>query len=226
MIGLTAALLTFVALHSVPALPAVRANAIAVLGRRAYLLSYSLLSVLALAWVFHEALNAEYVELWTPQRWHAHITFIMAPAGLFLVSAGLLSANPLSITLLHSGPPGAITRITRHPVLIGFLLWATGHIFAKGDVRSLLLFGGLGLFSLAGVLVLDRRARKQLGTRWHTLVAATSVVPFAAVLSARSTLSVDRPLLIGLLVSLTVTVWLLAGGHGRLFGADPLLRLW
>ncbi|MCF3641728.1 NnrU family protein [Rhizobium sp. TRM95111] len=225
MTGLATALLVFIALHSVPALPDVRARTVAMLGRRAYLSLYSLLSVLALVWIFHEAVNADHVELWAPGQWHAHVTFVMVPTGVFLVIAGLFSTNPLSITLRHSGPPGAITHVTRHPVLVGFLLWATGHVFAKGDVRSLLLFGGLGLFSLAGIFVLDRRVRKQLGTEWNTLAAATSVIPFAAVLSARSKLTVDQALLFGLLASTAVTVWLLAGEHRHLFSADPLLRL-
>ena len=34
-------------------------------------------------------------------------------------------------------------RLLRHPQLTGVLLWGVGHLFANGENRSLLLFGGM-----------------------------------------------------------------------------------
>lgn len=52
MLELVAALSLFVALHSIPAAPAVRGRLIAAIGRPAYFGAYSVVSLLTLAWVF------------------------------------------------------------------------------------------------------------------------------------------------------------------------------
>lgn len=223
MTNLLIALAAFLALHSVPAIPPVRAGAIAALGRRTYLGLYSLISVLVLAWVFQAALTTDYIPLWEPAGWQARVTLVTAPIGVFLVLAGLVSANPLSITMRQDASPGAITTVTRHPVLWGFLFWSLGHLVPNGDLRSLILFGGLALFTVSGFVLLDRRARKRLGARFEQMARASSLVPFAAVLSGRNRLRIDAPLLLSALAAAAMTGWLLSGGHALLFGADPLL---
>ncbi|MFA7412962.1 MAG: NnrU family protein [Rhizobium sp.] len=223
MTNLLIALAAFLALHSVPAIPPIRAGAIAMLGRRTYLGLYSLISVLVLAWVFQAALTTEYIPLWEPAGWQAKVTLVTAPIGMFLVLAGLASSNPLSITMRQETAPGAITAITRHPVLWGFLFWSLGHLVPNGDLRSLILFGGLALFTVSGFALLDRRARKRLAGRWDQMAKASSLVPFAAALSGRNRLRIDAPLLLSALAAAAITGWLLSGGHALLFGADPLL---
>lgn len=225
MTQLLAALAAFVALHSVPALPALRARLIARLGRGPYLAFYSLASLLSLAWVFHAALAMDTVLLWGTAPWQGHLTLVAAPLGLFLVIAGLISPNPASITLRRGARPGAIVAVSRHPVLWGFLAWALGHLAPNGDLGSLVLFGGLALFSAAGLAVLDRRARRRLGSDWPGFAAATSVLPFAAALGGRTRLSLDRPLLLAAALTALATWALLAGGHAALFGADPRIFL-
>ena len=160
MISFFSAFATFLLLHSIPALPAVRAGIVARLGRPAYFIGYSLASIAALAWLFSAALSLAYIPLWDLQPWHAAVTFLFAPFGGFLVIAGLLSRNPLSISIRSSEEAGAITRITRHPVLWGFAIWASGHIVANGDLRSLLLFGGFVLFALGAIPMTEKRARR------------------------------------------------------------------
>ncbi|NKN35313.1 NnrU family protein [Agrobacterium sp. a22-2] len=215
----------FLVLHSVPAVPAIRQSLIAVAGRRTYLSLYSLVSIAVLAWLFHAALNTDYIALWDPRPWQGHLTLIAAPAGLFLVLAGLFSPNPLSITLRQCGTPGAIASVTRHPVLWGFLLWSLGHLVANGDLRSLLLFGGFALFSLAGMAMLDRRARQRLGRQWQSLAENAPLLPLSAILSAGERLRVDAAMVLAATLTALLTIWLLAGGHAWLFGADPLSLL-
>lgn len=223
MTNLLIALGVFLALHSVPAIAPIRAGAIAVLGRRTYLGLYSLVSVLVLAWVFQAALTTDYIPLWQPAGWQAKVTLVTAPIGVFLVLAGLASANPLSITMRQDERPGAITTVTRHPVLWGFLFWSLGHLVPNGDLRSLILFGGLAIFTASGFALLDRRARKHLGGRFEQMARASSLLPFAAALSGRNRLRVDGPLVLSALLAAAITAWLLLGGHAVLFGADPLL---
>ena len=85
-----------------------------------------------------------------------------------------------------------------------------------------MLFGALGLFSIIGMAMTERRNRRRLGATWHTMTLGSSVFPFAAMIGGRAPLRIDRPMIIALVVAALITVWLLAGGHAEMFGADPL----
>jgi uncharacterized membrane protein len=218
-----AALVVFLALHMVPAIPPLRAGLVGALGRRPYLITYSLVSLLALAWLFHATMRLDFVPLWDAAAWQAWIPLVLTPIGLVFLVAGLLSPNPVSITLRRPGlAPGAITTVTRHPVLWGFALWAGSHLVPNGDMRSLLLFGSLFAFALLGMVITDRRAGRRLAAQWPPIADSTSILPFAAALAGRTRLRVDGSIIIGLLTSAALTAWLLLGGHTLLFGADPL----
>ena len=44
----------------------------------------------------------------------------------------------------------------RHPMLTGFALWALAHILVNGDGPSVVLFGGLLLWALAEIVIINR----------------------------------------------------------------------
>lgn len=217
------ALALFLALHVVPAIPTLRTRLVGAMGRRVYLLVYSLLSLLALGWLFHATLRLDFVPLWDPAPWQAWVPIVLTPLGLVLVIAGLVSPNPASVTLRRpDGTPGAITTITRHPVLWGFALWAGSHVIPNGDLRSLLLFGVLFAFAMLGMAMTDRRTRRRMGEDWPKFARASSILPFGAVLAGRAQLRFDWPLAGAILAGIGLSGWLLLGGHAALFGVDPL----
>lgn len=221
MISFVSAFAFFLLLHSIPAIPVIRSSIITHIGRPTYFIGYSAASIVALVWLFSAALALDYVPLWDLRPWHAAITFILAPLGGFLVIAGLLSANPLSVTIRSSEKVGAVVGITRHPVLWGFAIWAFGHIVANGDLRSLLLFGGFALFSLGSIAITEKRARRRLGDRWKTVSKDTSIVPLVAFFSGRRP-ACDLSMLFAALIAVALGAWLFGGGHALLFGADPI----
>ncbi|WP_299363244.1 NnrU family protein [uncultured Paracoccus sp.] len=54
---------------------------------------------------------------------------------------------------------GAKSRLgvrLRHPQLIGFSLWAGAHLLTNGDLPSFVLFGGLLLWALVEIVVINR----------------------------------------------------------------------
>lgn len=226
MTGLFTAFALFILLHSVPAVPAIRAGIIGRVGRPAYFAGYSAVSTALLVWLFYEALNTYYIELWEPARWQVTATFILAPLGLFLVISGLISSNPFSVTLRRdTGVQGAIVTVTRHPVLWGFAFWSTGHVLPNGDLRSLILFGGFTVFALGGIAMAERRARKRLGENWQDAVRGTAIIPLHAILLQQRPFRIDRPMLVSAIVTTVVTLCLLHGGHALLVGADPVAAL-
>nr|WP_210319153.1 NnrU family protein [Devosia faecipullorum] len=217
------AIAVFIALHSVPAIPGIRQRLIEFLGRRTYLGLYSLASLLSLIWVFHAAFRLDYFELWPQEAWQAYFPIILTPVAFFLLLAGLMSPNPLSITARRNGAKsGAISAITRHPALWGFLLWAIGHVVANGDLRSVMLFGILTLFSIFGMVMAERRARRNADTDLDRARENTSILPFVAIAQRRARFTLDMPMLVALILSALLTAWMLLGGHAALFGADPL----
>lgn len=224
MTELLLALGVFIALHMVPAMPALRQHLIDKLGRRAYFIIYSALSIIALLWVFHAALTLDFIALWDPAPWHAWAALVLAPLGVFLVLAGLFSINPLSVSVRQPGSQkGAIVAITRHPVLWGFLIWAVGHVIANGDLRSLVLFGSFALFAAGGFFMVERRTRRRLGEAWQAEASGTSILPFSAALSGHTRLAIDAPMVLATIATAILSWWLLSGGHAALFNADPLI---
>jgi uncharacterized membrane protein len=70
-------------------------------------------------------------------------------------------ATPLVILALYlfvaSGTASNVKRLLRHPQLTGLAVWALAHLLANGDNRSLVLFGGLGLWALVEMPLINRR---------------------------------------------------------------------
>jgi uncharacterized membrane protein len=53
--------------------------------------------------------------------------------------------------------PSSIKRFVRHPMLLGTAIWALSHLLTSGTSRGLVLFGGIGLWALIEILLINRR---------------------------------------------------------------------
>jgi uncharacterized membrane protein len=196
------------------------------MGRGVYLAAYSALSLALLAWLIAAARRAESPLLWDPAPWQWHVTLVLMPLATFLLVAGLLATNPLSISFRSGSDPGAITAVTRHPVLWAFLIWALAHIPPNGDLVSVILFGGMASFSVAGFFILDAKARRRLGTeRWHAVAGKTSVLPLATLLAGHTPWRHLIQLIPPAVIATGFHVWFVLQGHALLIGPDPLASL-
>lgn len=179
------ALSAFMLSHVVPSWPPLRSRLAARAGERGYLLAYSALSLVLLAWVIGAAARAPYLELWPYAGWQHLAPLLAMPAASVLLISGLSSPNPLSIGRRHGmafdpTQPG-IAGAVRHPVLWAALLWSTAHIVANGDLAHVVLFGMFAMLSIAGMAISDRRQRRRLGEKeWRRLARFTSNIPFAS----------------------------------------------
>lgn len=220
------ALGVFLVAHLVPAAPRIRAALIGALGRVAYLVAYSAVSLALLAWVIHAAQNADVVTLWDPAPWQWLVTFVTMPVATFFLVAGLLAPNPLSISVRRGDKVPEIARITRHPVLWGFIIWAAAHVLPNGRLVPVILFASMAVFSAAGFTLLDHKARTRLGDEtWRTMIRGTSVVPFAALLAGRGRGPKLGSLAVPAMVSALLFGWFVLQGHRVLIGPDPLSGL-
>jgi len=68
---------------------------------------------------------------------------------LMLVSVYLFAA---------AGMKTAVARKLRHPMLLGVLVWSVAHLLVNGDVPSFVLFGGMGLWALAQMAIINAQS--------------------------------------------------------------------
>ena len=51
----------------------------------------------------------------------------------------------------------AIKRLVRHPMLMGVFVWSLSHLLTNGTTRALILFGGLGVWALIEMPLINAR---------------------------------------------------------------------
>jgi len=128
---LIAGLVLFLGTHLLTTQRALRANLRERFGENRYKLGYTALSLVGLTLIavgFGNYRAAGMIEIWTPPRFLSHLALVWM--------------MPVFVLLAATYSPGAIKRIVRHPTLAAIKFWAVGHLFANGDLGSMLLFGG------------------------------------------------------------------------------------
>lgn len=74
--------------------------------------------------------------------------------------------------------PGGVLRITRHPMMWGFAMWAIVHLLTVATPKALVLDGAILFLALAGSVMQDRKKQRLMGETWHEWSAQTAFVPF------------------------------------------------
>ena len=223
MTSLTFAALAFIAIHLGVSGTTARDTLVARIGLRAYMIAFSVASIAAIAWLIGAYKAAGYVPLWGQLQWWKPVAIALMLPAFLLVIIGLTTPNPTAVAqeALVDRPPAGIVRITRHPFLMGTALWAAIHLVGNGDEASLLLFAALLIVSVAGTVSIDAKRARTLGrAAWSGFAQRTSIVPFAAILAGRNTLSLAelgwwRPL------AGIVAYALMLGGHAHIVGVSP-----
>jgi uncharacterized membrane protein len=217
MSGLVAATAAFLATHFVASTP-LRPALVRALGEWPYRAAYSVVALATLLWMIHAYGEAPREPLWPGLRL---VPLLVMPLAFVMLACGYWR-NPTMVgadRLLKSDDParGAI-RITRHPLMWAIMLWAGAHLLARGDLKSLVFFGGFLVLAGAGTLLMDHR--KKSNPDWPRFAALTSNLPFLAIAQGRNRLDWreigwQRPL-IGLAL---FAVFFYA--HPWVFGARP-----
>jgi uncharacterized membrane protein len=225
MLNLTIAALFLVGTHFGIASTPLRAELIGRVGERAYRALYSLLAVLALAWLVMAWRTAPVVMLWQPGAGLRHLALALMPLAFLLVVCAVTAPNPTVIGQKpdpDAGPPATgIVRATRHPFMWGVGLWALLHLLANGDMASILFFGALAVLALGGTTLIDARRTRENAPGWGVFLQATSNVPLAAILQRRQRLVLGEIGLWRVALALALYV-LLLWLHPALFGVSPL----
>ena len=124
--------------------PSVKQSIAAKTGDNGFKGIFSLTMLVALALIISGWRGIEQPDyLYTLPLWTRHL-------GMLLVLFGF-------ILFVASGQPTRIKQYLRHPQLTGLILWAAAHLLMNGDSRSVVLFGGLGLWAILEIVFINRR---------------------------------------------------------------------
>jgi uncharacterized membrane protein len=129
---------------------------------------------------------------------------------LFLYPAtfNLLEIAAIQKPQVHLYETGII-RITRHPQMVGQILWCVAHTLWVGTSFMVVTSIGLILHHLFGVWNGDRRLTLRYGEAFETVKARTSIVPFGAILKRQQKLELKeflRPAYLGV-TAFTLLFW-------------------
>ena len=120
---------------------------------------------------------ADPVPLWSAPGWAWHLNNLLMVAAVLLVGAG------------HSR--SHLNAVLRHPMLTAVLIWAVAHLLVNGDLPSLVLFGGLGIWAVAEMVLINRAVPhpppvKKATLKGDAIYLAVSVVVFIVIVLVHS----------------------------------------
>lgn len=112
--------------------------------------------------------------LYIPPVWGRHVTALLVLVAFILFSASHGQNN--------------IRRLVRHPQLSAVAIWGIGHLLANGESRSIVLFGGLALWAVVEIVLINRRegawSRPEPAPRKKDVIAVIGGVVVYGVIAA------------------------------------------
>lgn len=86
--------------------------------------------------------QADVINVWYPPTWTVHVNNLMMLGAVFLYGM--------------SATKGRLRGAMRHPQLTAVKVWAVAHLLVNGDLASLILFGGLLVWAVLEVVMINR----------------------------------------------------------------------
>lgn len=205
---LVVALVAFVGTHFLLSHP-LRAPLVARLGAGGFAGVYSLVAAATLGWAVWAFRRAPVEVWWTAPAWAWPAGAVVMLFAAMLLVGSVATPNPALLGGRTGGPERGVQRITRHPMMWAFALWALVHGALAGAGRTVALTLAIALLALVGARLQDGKKRGQLGAAWAAHEAATSFVPFG-----RGVAMPGWPALAGGIALFALATWLhpLAGG--------------
>ena len=125
--------------------------------------------------------GAEFIPLWTPPAWTIHVNNLLMLLAVFLFGM--------------SATTGRLRGRMRHPQLAAVKTWAVAHLLVNGDLASVVLFGGLLVWAVVSVILINRSedwTRRAPGTdpKKDVLLVVITLVAFAVITGIHALLGV------------------------------------
>jgi uncharacterized membrane protein len=175
MTWLISGIVLFTAIHLFSALfPSLRGALKTSLGEKPFRGLYAALAAAGLALIVVGWRSTVPVAIYAPPTWGPTLTFLLMFVSIVLFGASHARTN--------------IKRIVRHPQLTSIVLWSLAHLIANGDIRSIILFGSLGVWALLEMALINRREGEwvkpvRASMKSEMIGAAVSVVIFLVLIA-------------------------------------------
>lgn len=170
MILLITGLCLFIGVHLIPSRPRLRSQLVDRWGIQGYRALFAALSLLGFSLLVWGKAQAPFYPIYSPPSWGYQLPVVLMLPALILVCASQL--------------PSRLRGITRHPMLWGVVLWSISHLAANGDVASIVLFGGIGGYSLFAMWSANRRgatlSRRSVSLAQDALVIGIGFLAYLA----------------------------------------------
>ncbi|MCB2088152.1 MAG: NnrU family protein [Sphingomonadaceae bacterium] len=182
LLSLIAANIAFVGSHFAMSHP-LRSGMVGTLGEKGFQAAYSLVSFATLAWVYFAFRAAPSGTPFWPGfddiSWG--IGSLIALLAMVLFAGSLMGRNPAlpmpgAEQAARSEPKG-VFRVTRHPMMWGFALWAISHLVAVPTARTLVTASAMLVLALVGSHLQDRKKEALMGEAWQEWESRTSYWP-------------------------------------------------
>jgi uncharacterized membrane protein len=205
----------FVASHELLS-HALRAPLVARLGEKGFAVVYSLVALVSFGAAVQLWRQIPKARLWdTPPSAYGPALVAMLIAFILFVGS-VSSPNPAMMPGVRGEPKG-VQRITRHPMMWSFVIWAVVHMVMTADPRTIVLSIGIATLALIGTLMQDIKKKAQ-NPAYGGHMSRTSHLPFFAILAGRQPLSALWPGLVPVVGGTLLWFLFLGWGHTWLIG--------
>jgi uncharacterized membrane protein len=223
MILLLLAAMLWVGVHIGLSGTALRGVLLGRLGTGGFMAVFSLLSVLAIIALVMAYRHAPYIALFNAPVWLRWLLVLAMLPAFILFVASVAAPNPTA-----AGQEATLTkqvrgmqRVTRHPMMCAFGIWAAVHIIGNGDAAGLVFFGAFLVTVVAGMPSIDRKLADRDPYGWASLAASTSIVPFGAILAGRNRFVAGE--IAWFIPVIGVVAWALTlGAHPHIIGVPAI----
>jgi uncharacterized membrane protein len=179
-------LAAFVLTHIGMATPSLRDGLVGRLGEKGFQAVYGLVSLALLVGAIQVYRGLEPQIIWVAPTgaWHV-ATLVMLLASILFVGSVTPANKALAGVPASDRPASGVLRITRHPMMWAFGLWAMVHATLSGSLPTVILAAGIGSLALLGAAHQDLKKRRLMGPVWERYERETSYWPLGAQISGR-----------------------------------------
>src|SRR5271165_6869487 len=133
------------------------------LGENGFRAVFSILSIGAIAFLITSFNHAQTTPLWFAPGWLRWVLAFVMLGALILFVGSVAVRNPTMVGREQANGEHVrgILRVTRHPMLWSFALWAAVHIIGNGDTAAILFFGAFLVTALAGMPSIDAKLARR-----------------------------------------------------------------
>ena len=140
------------------------------------------ISLVLIIWGYR---SADWVYVYDPPSWGIHLNNLLMLFAIYLFGVG--------------GARGWLATMLRHPQLTGVIVWAAAHLLANGDQASVILFGGMAVWAVAEIVIINRKTGawsppEPAGMAAEIKLAVITLVIFAVIIFAHGWLLGVRPI--------------------------------